>query len=117
MIRNRNFAVLLSSALLVGACATATDEDKGGQDVPDRDQAVQQLQVQAGAPISVEVGETGATRVLAMTPRFHVRGGDNNPVTVATNFVAQNHDAFNLTAEQATGFVVTRVDTEAKTGL
>src|SRR6185295_3096085 len=90
---------------------------KGGQDVPDREQAVQALQLQTGAPVSLEVGETGATRVLAMTPRFHVAGNANDPVVVATNFVAEHHEAFNLSATEATSFKVTRVDTERNTGL
>jgi len=114
MIRNRNFAVLLAtSAMWLAACATATDVGTGDQDAPDRDQAVQILQDKAGAPVAVEVNEAGATRVVAMTPRFHVGAAMSDPAGAATAFLAAHHDLFKLTAAEAASVKVTRVDADA----
>jgi hypothetical protein len=100
MIRNRYLPQLLSIfALSLAACATA-DED--ARSTADRDQAVRELQHQAGAPVALEVGATGEARVLAMTPRFPVPGHASDPAVVAQDFVATHHAVFQLDAAEAT---------------
>jgi subtilisin-like proprotein convertase family protein len=118
MIQNRNFAALLA-ALALAACATDDGGAGGkpGEEVPDRDQAIQDLQTRSGAPVSVEVGENGATRVLAAMPRFHFAASSTDPVVAAQDFVSNHHDVFDLTADDASSFQVTRVDTEEGTNL
>jgi subtilisin-like proprotein convertase family protein len=119
MIQNRSFAALLLSALATTACAT-TDDGMGGKPdevVPDRDQALQDLQASSGAPVTVEVGETGVTRVLAAMQQHHFAATSSDPVVAAQSFVADHHDVFALTAEEAASFHVTRVDTEQATNL
>jgi extracellular elastinolytic metalloproteinase len=108
MFRNRSLTQFLSiSALSLAACATSDD---GARSTADRDQAVQELQHQAGAPVALEVGDTGDARVLAMTPRFPVPGHATDPAVVAQDFLATHHAVFQLDAADATQFVVTRVD-------
>jgi Zn-dependent metalloprotease len=110
MIRNRRLTQLLSiSALSLAACATGDDGDRSAAD---RDQAVQELQRQAGAPVALEVGATGEARVLAMTPRFAVPGHASDPAVVAQDFLATHRAVFQLDAAEATQFVITRVDTD-----
>jgi subtilisin-like proprotein convertase family protein len=118
MIRNCNLAVLVS-ALALAACA-ASDDAGGGkpdQDVPDRDQAIQDLEATSGAPVSVEVGENGVTRVLAATPQHPFPATSADPVAAAQAFLEQHHDVFALTADEATSFQVTRVDVDPATHL
>jgi len=108
MFRNRSLTQLLSiSALSLASCAT---NDDGARSVADHDQAVQELQRQAGAPVALEVGDTGDARVLAMTPSFPVPGHATDPAVAAQDFLANHHDVFQLDAADATQFVVTRVD-------
>jgi hypothetical protein len=114
MIRNRNFAVLLAtSAMWLAACATTDVGTQDDQDAPDRDQALQILQGQTGAPVAMEINDTGATRVVAMTPRFHAGAAMSDPAGAATAFLAANHDLFKLTAAEAASVKVTRVDADA----
>jgi hypothetical protein len=109
MLRSRSLTPLLTGTTLwLAACATsATDDAKITQD---RDLALETLQQQAGAPVTLEVGETGDVRVLAMTPRFSVPGHATDPAIVAQDFLATHHDVFQLSAADATQFIVTRVD-------
>jgi len=110
MFRNRSLIQLLSiSAVSLAACATA--DDAAGP-AADRDQAVQELQQKAGAPVALEVGNTGDARVLAMTPGFPVPGHASDPVIVAQDFLTAHHAVFQLDAADAAQFVVTRVDTD-----
>jgi Fungalysin metallopeptidase (M36)/Proprotein convertase P-domain/Fungalysin/Thermolysin Propeptide Motif len=114
MFRSRNLTKLLSaSALWLAACATS-GTDVGGKPSDDRDQALETLQLKAGAPIAMEVNEVGTTRVVAMSPRFHVSTGATDPAEAAKHFLAQNHDVFQLSAAEAASFVVTRTDVEPK---
>jgi hypothetical protein len=92
---------------LLSACATADD---GARSALDRDQAVQELQRQAGAPVALEVGATGDARVLAMTTQFSVPGHATDPAVVAKDFLAAHHAVFQLDAADAAQFVVNNVD-------
>ena len=83
----------------------------------DRTQALQVLEREAGAPIALEVGDDGATRVLAMTPRFHVPGRHTDAAAAAVRFLADHHDVFGLDADEAASFAVMRVDVDPGTGV
>jgi subtilisin-like proprotein convertase family protein len=110
MMRDRNLIQLLSvSALSLAACATIDD---GARSAGDRDQGVQELQRQAGAPVALEVGDTGDARVLAMTPRFAVPGHATDPAVAAQDFLTTHHAVFQLDAADATQFAVGRVDVD-----
>jgi subtilisin-like proprotein convertase family protein len=108
---------LAASALGLVACATDSMVDSGKPTTEDRDQALDVLQQKAGAPVKVEINEAGTTRVIAMTPRFPVAGHATDPAEVAKAFLADNHDVFQLSADDAASFVVTRVDVEPRSGL
>jgi hypothetical protein len=71
--------LLSATALSLTACAGAPDTTNTSV----REQAVQELQRQAGAPVALEVGQTGDVRVLAVTPRFPVPGHATDPAIVA----------------------------------
>jgi hypothetical protein len=120
MTRNLRFTHLLSasalctSALWLAACASGGSDD-GVTNPQDRDLAVETLQLRAGAPVALEIAETGVTRVLAMTPGFHVATGITDPAAAAQRFLADHHDAFQLTAAEASSFTVTRTDVEPQT--
>ena len=118
MIQNRNFAALLS-ALALAACATdgAGAGGKPEDDVPDRDQAVQDLQDSSGGPVTVEVGENGVTRVLAATHQHSFATSSSDPVAAAQAFLQEHHDVFAINGDDAASFQVTRVDTDPATGL
>jgi len=94
-------------ALSLAACATTDD---GARSASDRDQALQELQRRAGAPIALEVGDTGDVRVLAMTPGFAVPGHASDPAVAAMDFLIAHHAVFQLDATDASQFAVTRVD-------
>jgi subtilisin-like proprotein convertase family protein len=125
MSRNFRFTHLLSasalctSALWLAACASGAGagKDDGVPPSEDRELAVGTLQVKAGAPVALEIAETGVTRVLAMTPGFHVATGVTDPAAAAQRFLADHHDAFQLTAADAASFTVTRTDVESQTKL
>jgi subtilisin-like proprotein convertase family protein/Zn-dependent metalloprotease len=105
----------LLSASLVGFAACATDEAVKASD--DRDLALETLQLQAGAPVSLETTEAGLARVLTTTPRFAIPGHATDPAVVARDFLAANHGVFQLSAADATQFAVTNVDNDPTTGL
>ncbi|HEU4733210.1 MAG TPA: M36 family metallopeptidase [Kofleriaceae bacterium] len=107
-------SLLFASALSITACAGVADRETGSAD---RDQAIEVLQQRTGAPIAVEVNETGTTRVLATTPRFPVPGHLADPAAAAASFLAAHHDAFQLDAGEAASFVASRVDVEPKLGV
>jgi hypothetical protein len=86
--------------------------DESARSAADRDQAIRELQHQTGAPVALEVGDTGDLRVLAMMPRFPVPGHATDTAVAAQDFLATHHAAFQLDAADATQFVVTRVDSD-----
>lgn len=106
MLRAHAVVLLLAtSALSLTACVIEGV-------APDRDRALEVLEREAGAPIALELGATGATRVLAMTPRFHVAGDHADPAVVATRFLADHHDVFGLGADETSRFAVARLDVD-----
>jgi extracellular elastinolytic metalloproteinase len=116
MIRNRTFTQLLfATALCLGACATADDVDDNPI-LDERDNAVDDLERATGAPVSLEIGENGASRVLDMTPRFALRAHVPDPSVAAQDFLATHHAAFRLDADAAKSFKVTRVDIDHPAG-
>ncbi|HEX2690701.1 MAG TPA: M36 family metallopeptidase [Kofleriaceae bacterium] len=79
--------------------------------------ALESLQLQAGAPVVLEVNEAGTARVLAMTPRFPIPGHATDPAVVAKDFLTANRGVFQLDAADAAQFAVTNVDSDPTTGL
>jgi subtilisin-like proprotein convertase family protein/predicted small secreted protein len=117
MIRNSRLTELLAaSALVLTACATADTKD-GGKPSDVRDEAIETLQLKAGAPVTVEVSELGTTRVVSMTPRFPVATHATDPALAALDFLSTHHDVFQMTAADAGNFVATRVDVEPRLGV
>src|SRR4051812_9892798 len=115
MFRRCSLTHLLSaSALSLAACATADD---GAKLTQDRDAAIEALQLKAGAQVALETNAAGTSRVLAMAPRFPVAGHLTDPVEAAKSFLAEHHDVFQLSATDASNFVVTRTDADKTTGL
>ena len=96
----------------LAACTSVNDKATSP-----RDQAIQDLQHKAGAPVALEVGDAGDVRVLAMTPRFPVPGHDPDPMYVAMDFLTNHHDAFQLDATEARQFIATRIDNDPTTDL
>jgi len=94
----------------LAACAVATDD--GPTLAQDRDRALERLERAAGGPITLEVGTTGATRVLAMTPQLPAPGRAADPAVAAARFLAEHHDVFGLGADAAASFSVDRVDVD-----
>lgn len=107
--------ILTASALWCTACATGAGSDD--EIARDRDLALDALQRTAGAPVTLEVNETGTARVLTMTPQFAVAGHATDPADAARRFLAEHHDLFQLSASDAASFIVTRVDVEPETDL
>jgi hypothetical protein len=108
-MKTKTITPLLLASLT--ACATVDDNDQANAD---RGHAIEALQRKSGAPVTVEVNETGTTRVLSMTPQFPLPSRLADPAAAASRFVAEHHDAFQLTASDATSFVATSVDVEPK---
>src|ERR1051326_8492388 len=82
MVRHHKAFVLLATlALSLAACALEPADGAA-----DRDRALQRLQDEAAAPVTWELGATGATRVLAMTPRFPVPGHHTDAAAAAARF-------------------------------
>jgi extracellular elastinolytic metalloproteinase len=104
--------MLFASALSLTACA-ANDPDT--QAVVDREQAIAALHQQTGAPVTVELSESGGTRVIQMAAPVRARSLD--PAVAATQFVAANHDILQLSESDAASFVTTGVDTEPNLGV
>ncbi|HET9627663.1 MAG TPA: M36 family metallopeptidase [Kofleriaceae bacterium] len=105
-----------ASALWLAACAT-TPADDAAKANQDRDDAVEVLQQRTGAPVTVELNENGVTRVVNLTPKFALPTRQATPAAAAASFVAAHHDAFQLSADDASTFVATRVDVEAAHGV
>ncbi|HEX2689597.1 MAG TPA: extracellular metalloproteinase, partial [Kofleriaceae bacterium] len=101
----------------MAACAPGDAVDGVKPTAEDRDQALDVLQRQAGAPVKLELSEAGTARVLAMTPQFLVAGHVTDPTEAAKAFLATHHDVFQLSASDTSSFTVARVDVEPKTGL
>ena len=117
MTRKRSVTLLLSgSALWFAACATGASDD-GGKIDDDRDLALEALQLQAGAPVSLETTEAGIARVLAMTPRFPIPAHATDPAVAAQDFLTTHRGVFHLDTAAATQFAVTSVDNDVTTGL
>jgi subtilisin-like proprotein convertase family protein len=119
MIRNRTLNKLLLSAasFCFAACASGAYEETKPDDADgQREGAVEALQLRTGGAIEVQLNENGVTRVVAMAPSARLASQNGDPTTAAKAFLADNHDAFKLSAEEAASVVVTRVDTEKNTG-
>src|SRR5712691_11116328 len=88
IIQNRTFTRLLSvSVLWLGACATAGEFDDGVALPDTRSDAIEQLGRLTGAPVTVEIGDTGVSRVIQMTPRFPVASHVTDPAVAAQDFL------------------------------
>jgi hypothetical protein len=94
----------------MAACATAGDEDDGIANPDSREDAIAEIRRLTGAPVALEIGETGASRVLAMTLALPERSGD--PAIAAQDFLSTHHDVFGIDSTAASSFLVTRVDTD-----
>jgi Fungalysin metallopeptidase (M36)/Fungalysin/Thermolysin Propeptide Motif len=103
--------LLFVTALSLTACAGLDDRD---QATTDRAQAIEVLQQRTGAPVALEVNEAGLTRVLATTPRSPIQSHATDPAAAAARFLAEHHDAFQLSASDAASFTAIRVDVEPK---
>jgi extracellular elastinolytic metalloproteinase len=99
------------SASLVGCASDALDDENAPPDR--RDDEIEELARLAGAPVAYEVGDSGATRVIQMTPGFPVAMNASDKILAAQNFVAIHHDAFGLEDGDADTFVVGRIDRDA----
>jgi extracellular elastinolytic metalloproteinase len=116
MIKHRRLTQLLTaSALWLAACASG-GVDPGTKNDTDRDRALEVLQISAGAPVSLEANEDGVVRVLDMSPRFALQLRATDPAQAAQSFLATHHDVFDLSADDAASFVVTRTDVEPNSG-
>jgi extracellular elastinolytic metalloproteinase len=107
--------LLSVTSLSLAACTGVNDMTTSTTDR--RDQAVQELQRQAGAPVTVEVGATGDTRILATTPRFPVPGHATDPAVAAMDFLVAQHDLFQLDDAEASHFALTSEDHDPITSL
>jgi hypothetical protein len=106
--------MLFASALSLAACAGLDDSDRANTE---RDQAIEALQQKTGAPVAIEVNEAGATRILAMSPQFPFPGRTADPAAAAAAFLRGNHNAFQIGANDAAGFLATNVDVEPRLGV
>jgi subtilisin-like proprotein convertase family protein len=115
MIRARGLLQSLSvfGTLWLAACAT----DDNTRVTQDRDLALEVLRLEAGAPVTLEVNHAGTVRVLEMTSRFPVPGQATDPAEAAKGFLTEHHDVFQLTAAEASSFIVTRIDVEPRSAL
>ena len=104
--------LLFTTLLSLAACAGSDDATQANLD---RDQAVAALHAQTGAPVTVEVNEAGATRVVQMTAAVQLHASD--PATAAARFLTGNHDLLLLSANDAASLVTTGVDVEPKLGV
>ena len=102
---------ILVPLLLLSACIASDD----GQ--PDRLRGLEQLGLEAGAEVTMEVGETGATRVLSMAPGFPVPGNEADPGAAALRFLGDHREAFLLDEAEVASFAVARVDRDATSGV
>jgi extracellular elastinolytic metalloproteinase len=106
---------LFACAISLTACAgMASDNDEL---TARRDQALAVLQEKTGAPVTVEVNEAGTTRVVQLTPKFTAPTRAADPAIAAARFLGDNHDAFQISGEDAASFVATRVDAERERGV
>jgi subtilisin-like proprotein convertase family protein/Zn-dependent metalloprotease len=110
MMRRGNATRLILASFLSLAACTTPDDDQPERAVPDRARALELLRLKAGAEVALQVGETGVTRVVAMTPRFPVPGNDSDPAAAAIFFLTEHHDAFQVDKSEVASFAVTRVD-------
>jgi hypothetical protein len=119
MIRNRTLNQLLLSAASIcfAACASGAYEETKPDDADgQREGAVEVLQLHAGGAVQVELNEAGVTRVIAVAPGASLASRNGDPTEAAKSFLAENHDAFKLSAEEAASVVATRVDVEKASG-
>jgi extracellular elastinolytic metalloproteinase len=115
MIKSTTLSPLLfASVLSLAACAGIADDTRTSAA---RDQAIEALQQNTGAPVAVDVNEAGTTRVVAMTPGFPVHSHAADPAAAAAAFVTAHHDAFQLGASDAASFVAANVDVEPRLGV
>ena len=115
MIRNRTLNKLLLSAasFCFAACASGAYEETKPDDADgQREGAVEALQLRAGGQVQVELNEAGVTRIISMSPQANLAGNNGDPTIAAKSFLADNHDAFKLSAEEAASVIATRVDAD-----
>jgi len=116
MIRNRTLNKLLLSAasFCFAACASGAYDDETKPDDADgqREGAIEAIQLRAGGEVKVELNEAGVTRVVSLAPRTSLLSRNGDPAEAAKSFLADNHDAFKLSADEAASFTVSRVDVQ-----
>jgi hypothetical protein len=95
---------------VVMACLSACVAPETAE-VTGRDDGLARLALATGGPITVEMGDGGTTRTLAMTER-HLSGRAGDPAAVATKFLADYADVFGLDSDAAASFAVVRADVE-----
>jgi len=116
MIKNRRLTQLLTaSAIWLAACASG-GVDPGTKTDTDRDRALEELQLSAGAPVTLETNEAGVARVLTMSPRFALQSRVSDPAQAAQAFLSTHHDVFELSAADAASFTIARTDVEPISG-
>jgi extracellular elastinolytic metalloproteinase len=101
-------SLFLAPTLTFAACAVSDGNDANDA----RDHAIDALQHKTGARVAFEANELGTTRVLDMTPRFPAPSRFADPAAAAARFLTEHHDAFQLSASDASSFVATSVDLE-----
>src|SRR5262245_29796657 len=109
MIRNRAGWLAIATFFAAGCTtdpneSTKTTEDPGG--------TLDDLQQRTGAPVRLELGEDGTARVLSMTPRHPLATKLIDPAEAASTFLTDYHKVFDLRADDASEFVVARVDVD-----
>src|SRR5262245_34094339 len=109
MIRNRA-GWLAATTLFAAACTT--DADESTKTTEDLGGTLDDLQQRTGAPVRLELGEDGTARVLSMTARHPLETKLSDPAEAATTFLADYHRVFDLRADDAAEFVVSRVDVD-----
>src|SRR5262245_41781744 len=82
----------LVAAAFAGCASEPTDDGSANQSR--RDDAIDELADLTGAPVTLEVGDTGVSRVIAMTPGFPLPMAVPDTVVAAQNFLSRHHDAF-----------------------
>src|SRR4051794_8356319 len=94
-------------------CFTAGAREGRSPPVPAavaRTRAASRLQRQSGAAVSMQVGETGATRVLTLGPGAAWAARDLDPAAAALRFLVEQRELFALDDSAAAAFTVGRVD-------
>jgi extracellular elastinolytic metalloproteinase len=101
-------SLFLVPTLTFAACVGVDGDEATGA----RGHAIDALQHKTGARVAFEANELGTTRVLDMTPQYPVPSRLADPAAAAARFLTEHHDAFQLSAGDASSFVATSVDVE-----